>query len=1335
MTSTRDSFLQFIDKLHQDTGDSVNAAFEILSNNKEIAKLFAEQSPKFVEIFSILNSGAGKTETSVGLFQIINVLFEELSKNTDLYFGQLHYLADSIIRRYINDLLAHMARKQAKLAFNVLINSAKVHHTHCRELFRSLDFSNQIFKLQGKPESGARSEYVQLATLFLENPEISPSFMGSKFYLSSIWKGLSKDEPETLRQFLNALMKNLEKTNLSTRCWVFSEQTLVNLAQFPLQKVADNSDPNSLIFDLLEKLVSGPTSILLEDPSRTYCISIPDIDPPPRNLNFLEFVRKLEPFKRDGHREAACMIFSKSPDLISHYFSRITRTITDDLTLANLAAIQFITSAISLPWPDFLAQKTNFFEENRSLNLLFESILPEFVETNKLSSIFHTNKSALVTKAYLVMLIAAVRKFKTLPQFLKTAAAYSKFNARIPQLDPLFNSKSDIVKSFAVKLLLEIDAAIPFYLQDNQSRLPKLLKDVKKQTPIIQLQLIRSASLLQKPVSNLPILGEIVCDEKVVSDIRKEALQQMIKIIKNSGVLDNNEEEAPIWVSFALRNNFVTQLTERVNFVASKPHQFADGGEGSLLCNGAVGSNLEAALPLIAKLHHCDILSLVSERRTVTVKEQQTSLKDLLMTFKWYTVAECVVDMCTIEPSNSLCASVASLVIMCPDLTIPPLMQSKLRDAAFCGNDAVDKLFALAVEISGKIDDDMTVKFLEGTSSNEVIERISKKIDQKFYGPLIGKMLKARIPIRQLVSSDIKYEPKGDVFWNWVFEGFNAVDVDILNLVAPRHLHIIKDETLLADILRSVCLTNKTEIIGKLKIRDTIKEERLLALIGHFYPDYTLPDDSLPVAIVRNAFIADPIAALENCKYEWGFEFLVKQIAQQPFKSEVKRLRHERTAVVLRVFMEDYNEILFNTFNHCLLNFIVRHPDAVTKTPTVVVPLYTEAAKKLMVAESLVAFNNEELKGVCNILNGADVEVPLRVILFLSVSLSDEDSFYSLVEVQNISPDKFMFITGDAARTVIQQIDSDQKITTQNLSRNVAYLQPFHMSHTITIDTPRFRFLMYFANYIIEEKIVGVEHFMECGAISVALRALSSREEYIRGLAYETLSQLYHMNTDNEWPKQSTVRALLESIVNTVNEENQRFCHLATHFMAAFASVLMKPGHNLYMRVVKYITDTPALRVNQIPLFEAVFSKPSVSYRQERNYVLKMLLQGINEEEDIPMLMKNKAIERLMHVFASPLADLAARRQILEILTKVVTLARVDGIIGWAYSIIDESFAAPHIGALVKLCNSTTKRDESDNKTLKMLASSVLMNSDIIESIDIEDRVMLQEIIGEQKEQ
>ena len=79
------------------------------------------------------------------------------------------------------------------------------------------------------------------------------------------------------------------------------------------------------------------------------------------------------------------------------------------------------------------------------------------------------------------------------------------------------------------------------------------------------------------------------------------------------------------------------------------------------------------------------------------------------------------------------------------------------------------------------------------------------------------------------------------------------------------------------------------------------------------------------------------------------------------------------------------------------------------------------------------------------------------------------------------------------------------------------------------------------------------------------------------------------------------------ALVKSTTEDNMRYSALHTHFFAAFASVLIKPEHNLYMRVVKYITGATQMKFNQIPLFDSIFDKPTIHYRAERNYILKML--------------------------------------------------------------------------------------------------------------------------------
>ena len=1330
-STTRENLLSFLNYIGKDTPESISEAIKLLEKYPEIGSLYADQSPKFVEIFNSL----GNTETAIGLFKVISMLFDCCFKNQSVYFGQLHYLADQIIRRHIPELFTFMSRKRNKLAMTLLLQSAKVHHTHCRELFSTLDFSNNIFRKQSKHDSGARDEYVKLATVFLQNSEVAPSFMGTKYYLASIWKELKDDDPETMRNFLMALLETLPKVNLSTRCWVFSDITLKNISQFPLEKSVDKKDPKSLVYDILEQQINGEDSIILEDPSRTYCISIPNIDPPPKNLNFLNFIRELDPWKKPGHRETALMIFKKSPDLISHYFTRQNNAITADITLANLSSLYFINNVIDLEWPSFLYNMNDFFKEERQLDLLFESILPSLLDITKLTTIIEKQKSVLMTKAVLVLLTSAAKKFRKLPNFLKTPQAYTKFNSKIPNLNTVLQSKSPIVILFCLKLLIELDNTIPFFIQDNQTQtLTNLVKNIKKQEPLIQLELIRISTHLQKPSSFLQALSDVILDDSVNHILRQECLKQVIQIVSQTIAFDNHEKECCLWVAYCLRTKQIQQLSERINDVNQRVEKYANGGIGSLLCNAVISKSLEENLETVARFYGTSIKDLVQDSSKITTKKHKQSLSNIIQELQWYSVSETIVKLASLELNKETIALIKALVIICPDQTIDIVLHSsKLREHLFTGeNEEIDDLFALTIELNNKtIDDDLTLQFINGTCSKAVCERISPLIDRKLDPQLIGKLLKLKIDIRPIISLNKQDNDLNtssfDAFWTWVYEDFHPIDLDILRAVSDHNLHKIREETLMLDILRTIYLKEDEELLHRLKLRPT-ENERIHALLAKMIPDIELPLN-IATCFVLNLDIPDPISAFENTKYEWALEFLIRQIGKKPFDHEISRMRSERAQYVLKVFMEDYSETIYRTFSGRLLNYIVRHPDKVTVTPTEIVELYTKAAPKVMDPDQLVNYTVEELKGVCNILNGADVFVSMRTFLYLSVHLSDYDPFYQLIEVQELNPEAILFVTGEASRFAIQQIVSKQQIYPSSLSRNVSYLQPFHMSHTLETDTARFRFLLNFANYLLVNRIIPCDLFMESGAISIVLRGLSSESIEDREMAYDSLSELYYENDEKEWSKQNTVKIFLETLVKATNEKDMRYSHLQTHFLAAFASVLMKPSHNLYMRVVKYITDAPSLRLNQVPLFDAVFDKPTIQYRQERNYILKMLSKGIKEKEDLAILHHGKVCERLMHVFSSPLSDMVTRKQIIDILARVASIDRLEGLLGWILSVLPEFFSLPHTAALVQLALTASGKNEVDKAALNRICKLALSNPQICSTLQKEDREEAEQII------
>ena len=132
----RSAFLEFLRGIEVATEESLTQSLQMLTERPEIGEEFARVSPKFVEIFSRLKAGElkGKVISSV-FYSIVSALIDALSKKPETYHANLHYLADTVIKRHLTNLYGLMSRKKGDLAIRLLVQAASVAGNHCRDLF------------------------------------------------------------------------------------------------------------------------------------------------------------------------------------------------------------------------------------------------------------------------------------------------------------------------------------------------------------------------------------------------------------------------------------------------------------------------------------------------------------------------------------------------------------------------------------------------------------------------------------------------------------------------------------------------------------------------------------------------------------------------------------------------------------------------------------------------------------------------------------------------------------------------------------------------------------------------------------------------------------------------------------------------------------------------------------------------------------------------------------------------------------------------------------------------------------------------------------------------
>ncbi|KAH0787834.1 nucleolar pre-ribosomal-associated protein 1-like [Histomonas meleagridis] len=674
MFTTQDKFLAFVRHLESANEEELDQALTLIQEEPKIATMFADKSPKFVEIFSHLQQGNVQTRIAVRYYRIISVLFDILTPNYQIYFRSLNYLSDTIIRRHMASMLILMKNKKGKDALHLLYQAAKVNTAHCRDLFTAIDFSNYIIKEQAKTD--ARPQLIQLISLFLQTPEISPSLLSTKYSVSGIWKDLIKDPNDVARLFLDSMIVATAKLNYSTKRWVFNDMTLKTLSSYPLDHRKSSVSPHFSAFQLLKSVLTGENSINTEEPQRVYCRNYQSIEPPPKNNFILFFIRELNPWRLMSHCELVISIFEDSPDLIGTYLSTCGKKLQPDVNLTTLSSIRFLGKIIELDWPAFLSNETNFFDDGHSLDLLFESILPSMIQTSVIIQ-FLKHESLIVRRGMLLLLNKAVNKFLKLPEALKRSSLYTKFGGRLTTTisqNIINTSKFESLFPFALKFFISMNQVFPFFVSDTFSKDPPFLNEIQSFPPYIQHLILQFIPLLSKPIPKIPLLCSIVTDDRFSKPIQRESLEIVKLIIRNTEIMNGFESEIPIFVSEALQNNASNNLFELINLTKGSLLKYSQHVGFSPMYNALQPENPLYNSKLIIDVMNGNVPNDI-------ILEPSEIMKNI----KWYSLEAITILLCASLHNNLQIGINCLTIVTCssPERTLPYAQQHIEIDTPF----------------------------------------------------------------------------------------------------------------------------------------------------------------------------------------------------------------------------------------------------------------------------------------------------------------------------------------------------------------------------------------------------------------------------------------------------------------------------------------------------------------------------------------------------------------------------------------------------------------------------------------------------------------------------
>ena len=259
-----------------------------------------------------------------------------------------------------------------------------------------------------------------------------------------------------------------------------------------------------------------------------------------------------------------------------------------------------------------------------------------------------------------------------------------------------------------------------------------------------------------------------------------------------------------------------------------------------------------------------------------------------------------------------------------------------------------------------------------------------------------------------------------------------------------------------------------------------------------------------------------------------------------------------------------------------------------------------------------------------------------------------------------------------------------------------------------------------------------VRRLIDTGVVSYIVYGLASGDKHVRMMAYASMAQLFvsveaaesaqeeffasrkQRFQDREKQKdrkririfkeQPQVLTLLTILKNAITKQYQQIPLLSASFVCQSLEVLLRPEHELYKALNKFLLQRPQLDLHDVPLFYNLFHSSTLNHVSETQWLLRLIHNGVGSEEDLPPLRRRHVLSMLMSYFVSSAADKTSRLCIVETISRACAVPEIllelldnGGLLAWLRSVIDtllspnsKGMYSPEVlAAVIQLANVT----------------------------------------------
>ncbi|KAJ0962898.1 hypothetical protein J5N97_028020 [Dioscorea zingiberensis] len=220
-------------------------------------------------------------------------------------------------------------------------------------------------------------------------------------------------------------------------------------------------------------------------------------------------------------------------------------------------------------------------------------------------------------------------------------------------------------------------------------------------------------------------------------------------------------------------------------------------------------------------------------------------------------------------------------------------------------------------------------------------------------------------------------------------------------------------------------------------------------------------------------------------------------------------------------------------------------------------------------------------------------------------------------------------------------------------------------------------FILRFAIHSLMMGYIEPIEFSQLGLLAVTLVSISSADEEIRKLGYESLGRFKQVLEKTRNKDALQIQLLLTYLQNGIAEPWQKIPSVIAIFAAEASFVLLDPSQDRFRKISKLLVHSPRVNLKTVPLFHTMFASDSIHFRTDCLWILRLLYAGLNSYDDAKIYLKNDFLELLLSFYSSPLSDYESSMLILQIMNKAVKvhllanyLVKECGLISWLSTII-----------------------------------------------------------------